>query len=196
MGPSLREQQRGATQARIIDAARDVFGEQGYRAATISQIVERAEIGRATFYRYYADKTRLADDIALSLAPDITAHFLAFADALPTPEGTEQWAGDLVALFRGFGPMTAVLNEALGYNRELARQMVRSFGELSVALHARLAARGPEALTPGAMEALVVSTAQVLVVLFGDNEPDVVEEQRQIRNLAELWALAMVPVPE
>jgi len=41
---------------RILEATADLVAEQGYPATTIEQIVRRAKVGYATFYKNYADK--------------------------------------------------------------------------------------------------------------------------------------------
>jgi AcrR family transcriptional regulator len=45
-------------------AALDVVREKGFRAARVSEIAERADVNRATFYAHYADKFALADDLS------------------------------------------------------------------------------------------------------------------------------------
>ncbi len=41
---------------RILVATADLVAEEGYASATIEQIVRRARVGYATFYKHYADK--------------------------------------------------------------------------------------------------------------------------------------------
>lgn len=41
---------------RILEATADLVAKEGYAAATIEQIVRRARVGYATFYKHYADK--------------------------------------------------------------------------------------------------------------------------------------------
>ena len=41
---------------RILEATADLVAEQGYAETTIEQIVRRARVGYATFYKHYADK--------------------------------------------------------------------------------------------------------------------------------------------
>ncbi len=41
---------------RILEATADLVAENGYASATIEQIVRRARVGYATFYKHYADK--------------------------------------------------------------------------------------------------------------------------------------------
>jgi AcrR family transcriptional regulator len=41
---------------RILEATADLFADEGYASATIEQIVRRARVGYATFYKQFADK--------------------------------------------------------------------------------------------------------------------------------------------
>jgi AcrR family transcriptional regulator len=62
-----REQTKAANRAAILDAAREVFGEVGYGAASVRDIIRRTELAAGTFYNYFPDKESifraLVDDI-------------------------------------------------------------------------------------------------------------------------------------
>src|SRR3954468_18164042 len=45
-----------ANRAAILDAARVVFAELGYGAATVRDIVRRTDLATGTFYNYFPDK--------------------------------------------------------------------------------------------------------------------------------------------
>lgn len=49
------ERRRISTRERIAEATLESLVERGYSRLTISEIAERADIGRGTFYRYFAD---------------------------------------------------------------------------------------------------------------------------------------------
>jgi AcrR family transcriptional regulator len=49
------ERRRSSTKQRIIEATLETLIERGYSRLTISEIAERADIGRGTFYRYFED---------------------------------------------------------------------------------------------------------------------------------------------
>jgi AcrR family transcriptional regulator len=61
---TLRERKQQRARDAIITAAYELFAERGYLAVTVTDIAERAEVGRTTFFRYFADKQELlfADD--------------------------------------------------------------------------------------------------------------------------------------
>ncbi len=54
-GQSL-EERRADQRARLLAAARGVFAERGYAAASIDDIVSRARVSRTTFYRFFPTK--------------------------------------------------------------------------------------------------------------------------------------------
>ena len=51
-----RERTKAANRAAILDAARTVFAEQGYDAASVRDIVRRTDLASGTFYNYFPDK--------------------------------------------------------------------------------------------------------------------------------------------
>jgi AcrR family transcriptional regulator len=58
--PMGRAQRRaGKTRTKLLDAALVVFTEVGVDAASIEKITEKADIGKGTFYRHFADKQQL-----------------------------------------------------------------------------------------------------------------------------------------
>ena len=51
-----REQTKAANRAAILDAARRVFSQIGYGAATVRDIVRETDLATGTFYNYFPDK--------------------------------------------------------------------------------------------------------------------------------------------
>ena len=47
---------RPDAQGRLIGAAIELFGEQGYEATTVAEIAQRAGLTKRTFFRYFSDK--------------------------------------------------------------------------------------------------------------------------------------------
>jgi AcrR family transcriptional regulator len=65
---SRREQTKAANRAALLQAGREVFGEIGYGAASVRDIVRRTDLATGTFYNYFPDKESvlraLVDEIA------------------------------------------------------------------------------------------------------------------------------------
>ena len=54
-----RAQTKLANRAALLDAAREVFTEMGYGAASIRDIVRRTDLASGTFYNYFPDKASI-----------------------------------------------------------------------------------------------------------------------------------------
>jgi AcrR family transcriptional regulator len=51
-----RERTKAANRAALVEAARDAFGQLGYEAVGVRDIVRRTDLASGTFYNYFADK--------------------------------------------------------------------------------------------------------------------------------------------
>jgi AcrR family transcriptional regulator len=60
---SIREQKRNFTRSQLKEAARDVFTQKGYLAATVDDIAFAAGASRATFYLHFPGKDAVAAEI-------------------------------------------------------------------------------------------------------------------------------------
>ena len=54
--PGRRAKTKAANRAAILAAAREVFGELGYGAASVRDIVRRTDLAAGTFYNHFPDK--------------------------------------------------------------------------------------------------------------------------------------------
>lgn len=94
MSPSLREQHKADTRARIAAAALHLFAERGYAGVTVGEVAAAAGVGERTLYRYFADKDDLlfAEDEQMRAAlrsamehqPDGQAPFTVLREASAT----------------------------------------------------------------------------------------------------------------
>jgi len=84
LNPGKREQTKLANRQAILDAARAVFRELGYEAATVRDIIRRTGLAAGTFYNYYRSKEEvyeaLSDDGARRFRPILQAQYEASAD--------------------------------------------------------------------------------------------------------------------
>jgi AcrR family transcriptional regulator len=61
------------TRAALLDAARELFLEQGFQKARIEEIAERAGVTRGAFYHHFADKTAIFDAIVVALQSEVAS---------------------------------------------------------------------------------------------------------------------------
>jgi len=79
-----RELNKAANRLAILDAARAVFGDLGYDAASVRDIIRRTGLASGTFYNYYRSKEEvfeaLADDAAARFRPILRTQYEAAPD--------------------------------------------------------------------------------------------------------------------
>ena len=84
LSPGKREQTKSANRQAILEAARDVFSEMGFEAATVRDIIRRTNLSVGAFYNYYRSKEEvfdaLADDGARRFRPILHAAALKATD--------------------------------------------------------------------------------------------------------------------
>jgi AcrR family transcriptional regulator len=81
MTAGLRERQKTERRRRIEAAAREVFREKGYDAATTREIAERAEVSIGTLFAYAADKRDLLTMVYRDELRELTETTFASAPA-------------------------------------------------------------------------------------------------------------------
>ncbi|MCY9783355.1 TetR family transcriptional regulator [Nocardiopsis sp. EMB25] len=123
---SLRERKQRRTREAIIEAAHALFAERGFDRVTVNDIAERAEVGRATFFRYFGDKQEVI--FSAQQQPDPAC----LSELVPPPEE----------------PVGDSLQVALAHLRLVVAALVaRLVEEHEVYLrHERLVSRHPELL--------------------------------------------------
>jgi AcrR family transcriptional regulator len=71
----LREEKEQLTRAEIIDAAFQLFCENGIEATEMMKIAKRAKVSRPTLYRYFESKQQLAEAVYLENLGLMMDHF-------------------------------------------------------------------------------------------------------------------------
>jgi len=109
MTASLAERKRTATRQRIAAAAAQLVASDGLAGATVDRIADAADIGRATFFRYFNSK----ED---AVAEGMNAHWLNLITAAlaAQPEGltaTEAVVGAFHQLATGFAEIEEQVRE-------------------------------------------------------------------------------------
>lgn len=100
------------TSNKILDAAEEVFGRQGFAATTIKHIGEKATVNTALLYYYYADKEALYHAV-------LRRRIQYLAAAISPPIMSARTATDAISTF------ARVYTEALLQHPTLPRLMLR-----------------------------------------------------------------------
>jgi AcrR family transcriptional regulator len=120
---SLREQQRLSRRKGVIDAARQVFYETHYVLAKVEDILERANISRPTFYRYFSDKEAVLREIMLE---DVSAQSKLWEDVArlgdPSEKQISAWTLRYLKGMRRRAQSVALFNVACGLDTTLVHE--------------------------------------------------------------------------
>lgn len=109
---SLRERKKAKTAAAIYDGALELFAERPYSEVSVDDICERAEVGRATFFRMYGSKAGLLAEFNRRVA----AAARAKVEAAPPGTAAEHLgfvAAEIAAAWKSSGPGLAALAEEM-----------------------------------------------------------------------------------
>ncbi len=106
-----RERSKVALRERLLEAAMGAFAEKGYRAATIDEIAERADVARATAFNHFPRK----EDFLLALILQRRETVMArLGEHLESNDGTVIEAiGDLVRELGRWWDSDRELNQAM-----------------------------------------------------------------------------------
>jgi AcrR family transcriptional regulator len=101
-----RDRRTAKTQRALKDALTALILEKGYEAVTVQDVIDRADVGRSTFYSHYIDK----DELLLAIFSDLE---------IPAPDPST-WRPDdppfgwTLQLFRHFGTGKRVFKAVAG----------------------------------------------------------------------------------
>ena len=71
------ERRKRATEARLLDAALDVFCTRGYDGATTAEMARTADVAAGTFYLHFRDKRAAFERLARHAAHDLLGRWRA-----------------------------------------------------------------------------------------------------------------------
>ena len=77
------------TRQALLDAAEQVFSEQGYHSTLISDVVGKAGVGQGTFYRNFTSKREVLETLFDGFVRDLLAQFEGMTINLP--ENTQEY---------------------------------------------------------------------------------------------------------
>jgi AcrR family transcriptional regulator len=200
-GPSAPRSRKGiATRARLLDAAKEVFEEDGFLDARISDIAERASLSHGSFYHYFESKEQLFREVAEAQEGLLTASVAPSEDG--EPAATSEYERILRAnrryleRYRDNGRIMGVIEQVSRYDHlvnEGRMQRQKHFAERAERAIRRLQAggqadRGIDAeLAAVALGSMVARFAELWLV-EGWNTFDFDEAVDQVTRL---WANAI-----
>lgn len=140
MAPSRRQTASQQRRKAIIDAALDVFAAEGFVAARLDDIAEKAEVAKGTIYLFFKDKEHLFEQLLISAVSPV----IAKVDAM-TADASMPVDVMLTALFTFFQ------EEVLGTKkREIIRLVLtegRRFPRIAEIYHREVVTKGLAIIT-------------------------------------------------
>jgi AcrR family transcriptional regulator len=112
--PPRRERERLARRREILDAGRHIFARKGYHMATLDDVAEAVELGKATLYSYFDSKELLFE----SVLADAFEAMMQLGRAALLDEGTFEErirtfiASELLHFFRHPSTLRLMMSEA------------------------------------------------------------------------------------
>jgi AcrR family transcriptional regulator len=140
----LRAQGR-KTMRRLLDAGMRVFGERGFHAARVDDIVRAARTSHGTFYLYFANKEDLLRALATECAQEMDALSTRLGAVSPDSDGYAELRSFLDAFFatyRRYGPVLRAWMEGHVDDRRVSALGVKAFTDIATALGVRMREAG------------------------------------------------------
>ncbi|MGM0779098.1 MAG: TetR/AcrR family transcriptional regulator [Bacillota bacterium] len=117
-----RQQQALKTRQKLLQAGKEVFLENGFQKATISQVIKKAKTGYGTAYVYFKNK----DELFITLMEDLMNQFYEVAEMPFKPQAKEEAYENIKKQVRLFlqlaldeRDMMKVVKEAIGVSPEI-----------------------------------------------------------------------------
>lgn len=168
--PSLAERKRAAMRQRIATAAAQLVASRGLAGTTVDHIADTADIGRATFFRYFNSK----ED---AVAEGMNAHWLdritaALAAQPPQLTAIEAVIGAFGELARGFTEIESQIHELATLTRSsetLDAWTLHIYGRYELAIAELIAPRMPGLIAQDPRPRLIGALAMAAVRIALDD---------------------------
>jgi AcrR family transcriptional regulator len=96
-----QERQKQRSRESILQAAKGVLAEKSYAAMAIEDVIARANVSRATFYKYFDSKFAIGRELHSEFAPRLSAVYdVLLAHDDPTEADLVDWIKQVVELYR------------------------------------------------------------------------------------------------
>ena len=102
MSPATIDQDEGRSARKrkaIIEAATDLFLEQGFDGTSMDQVAAQAKVSKQTVYKQFADKDSLFAQVILGLSGTVEAFIATVARLLANPKDVEQALKQLARVY-------------------------------------------------------------------------------------------------
>jgi AcrR family transcriptional regulator len=129
------------TRQRILDAALQLFGDEGFHQCSIGRISERASCSRVSFYQYFSGKHDVFSSLAGQVARQISASTEAIDPLTPEADGWDglrAWVGRYADIHERYGPIFQALPAALEDDDGLTTAVVRLRDESVARIRSKL----------------------------------------------------------
>ena len=120
----------GKTRKALKEALTDLILEKGYEAVTVQDVIDRADVGRSTFYAHFVDK----DDLLMAILADLEMPGLDPSSWKPDDPAF----GWTLALFRHFGSVKRLFKAVAAAARSARRETTHRLEQLAQAELSRL----------------------------------------------------------
>ena len=144
----LRERKQQRAREQIVAAAFELFAERGFAAVTVTDIAERAEVGRTTFFRYFGDKQEVVFSDEEAVVQGLAGRHRELPPVTDLAGAVAQMRVIAVELCRELtadGEHFRAHERLLRENAELRDRAARKFARLGEMLRQTLLERGASA---------------------------------------------------
>jgi AcrR family transcriptional regulator len=131
------------TQQRILDAALQVFGDEGYHRGSVDRITKLGGCSRVSFYQYFASKEDVFGHLAAQVVRQLSASTEALDALTPDRDGwaaTRAWVTRYAEIYARYEPIFNAYQVAVESDEFLTSLSARTGDESVARIHARLAA--------------------------------------------------------
>lgn len=116
-----REQTKAQNRAAILDAARAVFAEMGYGAASVRDVIRRTDLAAGTFYNYFPDKESVLRALVEASAGELRARLRTARVQATT---LEEFVGDAYRVYFAYLAEDRPTFELMRRNAGTIRQLL------------------------------------------------------------------------
>ena len=131
--------------AKLLDAGMRVFGERGFHAARVDDIVRAARASHGTFYLYFSSKEDLLLTLAVQCSEQIEGLATTLGDIGPDEAGWQElrrFLDEFFTTYSAYGPVIRAWMEDHVDDRQVNRLGVGAFTAIATALGQRMHAAG------------------------------------------------------